>query len=94
VARAHLSLTRGTQRHLRFGAEDGVRFSQYWKVTATTRRPELVISGNQTGSFLHLTMHEDEAYWHIRVTLPDEDITTQWQPPVMSFQASAALSAC
>jgi hypothetical protein len=75
-------LTRGPQRHLRFGAEDGVRFSQYWKVSATARRPELVISGNQTGSFLHLTMHEDEPYWHIRVTLPDEDITTPWQPPV------------
>jgi len=39
------------------------------------------MSGNRTGSFLHLTMHEDEAFWHMKVTLPDGVITRPWEPP-------------
>jgi hypothetical protein len=71
----------GASKELRFGASDEERFSQYWKVRATPRRPELVVSGNRTGRFLHLTMHEDQAFWHIKVTLPDGVITRPWDPP-------------
>lgn len=68
-------------RELRFGASDQERFSEYWKVTATSVRPELVLAGNRTGAFLHLTMHEDPAFWHIKVTLPEGVITREWRPP-------------
>ena len=67
---------------VRVGASDGVRFSQYWKVAPTAGRPELVVAGNRTGKFLHLTMHEVEAHWHIKVTLPDATvIERRWDPP-------------
>jgi hypothetical protein len=65
----------------RFGVSDGQRFSQYWKVSATARRPELVVSGNRSGNFLHLTAHENEAFWHIKIPLPDRVIERPWQPP-------------
>jgi hypothetical protein len=47
---------------VRFGAADADRFSQYWKVRTSPKRPELVVSGNRSGSFFHLTMHEVEAF--------------------------------
>jgi hypothetical protein len=72
---------RDTIRDVRFGVIDGTRFSQYWKVAATTNRPELVISGNRTGSFLHLTMHESDAFWHIKVTPPNGAQERPWRPP-------------
>ena len=68
-------------RSLRFGASDGQRYSQYWKSKAAAERPELVLSGNRTGQFFHATMHEDEAYWHLKITLPGGVIERPWQPP-------------
>lgn len=57
-------------RSIRFGATDGTRYSEYWKVAGMARRPELVIAGNRTGHFMHVTMHKDERYgtsrWHYR----------------------------
>jgi hypothetical protein len=66
---------------LRFGASDGLRVSQYWKVSATRGRPELVVAGNRTGRFFHLTMHEDEASWHAKIKVPGSEIVQPWQPP-------------
>jgi hypothetical protein len=70
----------GTAREVRFGVSDGRRFSQYWTVKSLAR-PELVIAGNRTGKFLHLTMHEDPASWHIKVTLPTGMVEHAWEPP-------------
>jgi hypothetical protein len=67
---------------LRFGAEDGKRFSQYWIVKATATRPELVIMGSRIGTFFHLTMHENEAFSRIKVTLPEGVFSRPWQPPL------------
>jgi hypothetical protein len=69
------------QRSFRFGASDGRLYSQYWHVAAAKNRPELVFSGNRTGHFLHLTMHEDPAYWHIKITLPEGVKEPSWDPP-------------
>lgn len=69
-------------KDLRFGASNGSFFSQYWKVAPTAKRPELVVSGSRTGSFLHLTMHEDESHWHTKVTLPNSEVIARpWDPP-------------
>lgn len=70
----------GSGRELRFGVSDGRRFSQYWTVKSLAR-PELVIAGNRTGRFLHLTMHEDPASWHIKVMLPTGEEEHAWKPP-------------
>lgn len=68
-------------KSIRFGVTDGKRHSEYWKVSAMVQRPELVIAGNRTGHFLHVTMHEDERYWHIKVVLPEGTIERTWTPP-------------
>ena len=68
-------------RSFRFGASEGERFSQHWKIAATATRPELVLSGSRSGSFFHATMHEDPRYWHLKIKLPSEEIERPWQPP-------------
>jgi len=68
-------------RSFRFGVSDGELFSEYWKVTATAGRPELVIAGNRTGHFFHATMHEREEYWHLKISLPSGVIERPWRPP-------------
>jgi hypothetical protein len=68
---------------LRFGARDGERYSQYWKASAAAAEPELIVSGNRTGRFFHLTMHENEAFWHAKIKVPDEEVVHPWQPPKM-----------
>lgn len=68
-------------RSFRFGASEDERYSQYWKVSATAGRPELVLSGSRSGSFFHATMHEDPRYWHLKINLPSEEIERPWQPP-------------
>jgi hypothetical protein len=70
-----------TARSFRFGAADGHRFSDYWKISATAKRPELVIIHSRTGKFFHVTMHEDPDHWHVKVTI--DGVTTEhpWTPP-------------
>jgi hypothetical protein len=69
-------------RSLRFGTSDGVRASEYWKVTTTRHRPELVLAGSRTGGFFHLTMHEDPRYWHLKLTFPTGEVVERpWKPP-------------
>jgi hypothetical protein len=67
-------------REFRFGVIDGSRHSQYWTVKALAR-PELVITGSRTGPFLHLTMHDDERYSHIKVGPAGTAEVLPWTPP-------------
>jgi hypothetical protein len=67
-------------RDLRFGVSDGDRFSRYWKIRAAAGRPELVVMSDRLGGSFHLTMHEEPAQWHAKVTLPTRLIQQPWVP--------------
>lgn len=66
---------------IRVGVSDGGLFSQSWKVAPSASRPELVLSGNRTGHFMHLTMHEDPAHWHTKVGRRGDETSHPWTPP-------------
>lgn len=65
-------------RRFRFGATDGERFSEYWTLATPAHRSELVVSHSMTGEFMHITMHEDPAHWHIKF---DDEGYRGWSPP-------------
>jgi hypothetical protein len=80
-------------RELRFGATSGALFSSTWTVRAAANRPELYVAQRATGGFMHISLHDDPDYWHMKVRLATGDVTKAWpRPPPIGPGLTRALA--
>jgi hypothetical protein len=75
-------------RQFSFGVTDGARYSQYWTVKTTAARPDVYLASEQTGRYLHLSLHDPSYGWHVKVTIPGRAQTV----PVISTRRSPGVS--
>lgn len=61
-------------REVRFGVRDGDRHSQYWTVRAAARRPDIYVSSQRTGGFLHVSVHDPAYGLHVKVQSPQGEV--------------------
>jgi hypothetical protein len=70
---------RGEIRFAAVTEPDGELRSRYWRVSGTRGKSEIVLAPEGLGKWLHLTLHESDAHWHYKITLPSgELIREQW----------------
>lgn len=67
-------------RSLRFAVRSGDRCTRYWVLKAAKTTPDVYLSQQGAGRWLHFSIHEAEEHWHYKVTDQNGVHTTNWRP--------------